>query len=166
MKLKELQALEYFIFGVNQNKKLVVSYNGKLVSANFLSYGKHEGMSAETFVKKDYTDNLSSLTVSDTDFFAPASIEKILRTNQIGDWIADIDGVRFTLNAEKEIGGQLLSTIAHHIENFQGDDLKVLDTIPNDVNFLETGVHLPYYLFSENDDFTLVSVIDREEDVK
>lgn len=159
MNLKQIQALEYLLLKLDPAKKLMVSYQGRILSASFLNYfnNKNESILID---EKTYAHIFDE---QDKQYFV-TNVKKELMEQQESNSGSTfcIDGLRFDL--DNGVTPSLFNELCIYIENKSEryTSTKKFETIVRNVTFFETGKLLPFYLFPDDAEFTPVSLVTRE----
>lgn len=153
MNLTQIQAVEYIIHDINPNQKLVVDYNGRLLTADFLDY-------FDSSVNIGYTGQKEPFEKMNNTYF----IHYVLGLYEITSSEFEpnqvrVDGRNYTMN---NISADLLRDLILGVQTAfeEHKDKKPFLNHPQNVNFLDTNIWLPFYLFPEDASLTIVSIID------
>lgn len=165
MNLKQIQAVEFIISRMNHGKRLVVEYNGKLLSADFLAYFKQSEDSIYALVNDD--NKYAVLEDSSSDmFYAHTSLYNYKYSDAFDGTFVRLGGHQYKLSNNESVNFQTLKDVLAHVkqsskklEYTQGKEVNIT---PRNVEFIGTNKVLPFYLFPKDAEFTPVSILDRE----
>lgn len=164
MNLKEIQAVEFIISRMNHDQRLVVEYNGKLLSADFLSYIKSE---EEIYTLTTETNNHYYLEErSSFNYFANSIFYNNVSKDTHNFYFVNLEGNRYSISGHQLINLGVFKDVLAHVKKyskkFEYKQRKEVNITPRNVEFIGTNEVLPFYLFPEDAEFTPVSIVDRE----
>ena len=164
-----MQCLEFIISRMNRNKKLVVNYEGQLISLNFLKYVDYENdLCAITDENEDTSyDFLESASAQ--NYWAHSVLyENIIKSDFNPNYIK-IAGKKYTVDNQQVIDGFDFKNIVKFVEKKKNSAeyrlKKEVNVTPRNVEFIGTNVTLPFYVFPSEAEFTPVSLIDKKSKV-
>ena len=166
MNLKQIQAVEFIISRMNHDKRLVVEYKGKLLSADFLAYFNPygENIYAHADENKDF---LPLEEVSSYDFYANNALYSFTyKDNFSDDKFVHLGENKYKLTENGNITPQTLKDVVQHVmeydKNPENLERKIANVTPRNVEFFDTNKTLPFYLFPEDAEFIPKALVERK----
>lgn len=167
MNLKQIQAVEFILFKINPNKRLVVEYKDQLLSADFLAYSKPYSDTITIYALADESNSKLLDSENSNMFYAHNSLYDYTRSDDFtDDTFIKLGNKNYKLSENRTVTPQTLKDTVQHVLKYDKDPKsseKIMANVtPSHVQFLNTNTELPFYLFPEEAEFTIVSLIDRK----